>query len=237
MPFFPYYFLVFSECRSYVYVEETELYYLQSRYYNPEIGRFINADALVSTGQGLLGNNMFAYCGNNPVTNVDYLGYFGICVLDDPMNVNRAFTTPGMFGGGGGSVADVSSSHHVRQNVREYDRYWRNSCYNPNMTWSNGGVGAIGTSANAESGGASAQIPSTVPYPGNDPTRCDVPGFDWRGSGGPGSNKGNFYNLETGEWLHPDLSHPMPIGPHWDYGRRGSREIYRVFSDGTMSLK
>ena len=71
MPYLPYYFLVFSECRSYVYVEETELYYLQSRYYNSEIGRFINADALVSTGQGLLGNNMFVYCLNNPVNAYD----------------------------------------------------------------------------------------------------------------------------------------------------------------------
>ena len=40
---------------------------MQSRYYDPEIGRFINADAYVSTGQGILGNNMFAYCLNNPV--------------------------------------------------------------------------------------------------------------------------------------------------------------------------
>ena len=35
------------------------------------MGRFINADALVSTGQGLLGNNMFAYCYNNPVNYKD----------------------------------------------------------------------------------------------------------------------------------------------------------------------
>ena len=60
--------------RSYVYDEETGLYYLQSRYYNPEIGRFINADALVSTGQGLLGNNMFAYCLNNPIMFADSTG-------------------------------------------------------------------------------------------------------------------------------------------------------------------
>ena len=50
------------------------MYYLQSRYYNPEWGRFINADALVSTGQGLLGNNMFAYCLNNPVLLYDPYG-------------------------------------------------------------------------------------------------------------------------------------------------------------------
>ena len=47
--------------RGYYYDVETGLYYLQSRYYNPEWGRFINADAYISTGQGLIGNNMFAY--------------------------------------------------------------------------------------------------------------------------------------------------------------------------------
>ena len=56
--------------------EETGLYYLQSRYYNPTIGRFINADNYPSTGQGLLGNNMFAYCNNNPVTREDRNGEF-----------------------------------------------------------------------------------------------------------------------------------------------------------------
>ena len=40
------------------------------------MGRFINADAFTSTGQGLLGNNMFAYCGNNPVNYEDPSGCF-----------------------------------------------------------------------------------------------------------------------------------------------------------------
>ena len=62
--------------RGYVYDPETGLYYLQSRYYNPQMGRFICADSLVSTGQGILGNNMFAYCGNNPVLFCDPAGYF-----------------------------------------------------------------------------------------------------------------------------------------------------------------
>ena len=60
--------------RGYVYDEETQLYYLQSRYYNPEIGRFINADIYISTGQGFVGNNMFAYCINNPVYFCDKAG-------------------------------------------------------------------------------------------------------------------------------------------------------------------
>ena len=60
--------------RGYVYDTETGLYYLSSRYYNPVWGRFINADSYASTGQGFDGNNMFAYCGNNPVTGYDPAG-------------------------------------------------------------------------------------------------------------------------------------------------------------------
>ena len=67
--------------RGYVYDRETELYYLQSRYYNPEIGRFINADSLVSTGQGILGCNMFAYCNNDPVNEYDPSGCFAISAI------------------------------------------------------------------------------------------------------------------------------------------------------------
>ena len=57
--------------RGYVYDEETGFYYLQSRYYDPTTGRFISADVLLSTGQGVLGHNAYAYCLDNPVNMVD----------------------------------------------------------------------------------------------------------------------------------------------------------------------
>ena len=60
--------------REYYYDTETGLYYLKSRYYDPEICRFVNADGLASTGQGFLGANMFAYCLNNPVNLSDQYG-------------------------------------------------------------------------------------------------------------------------------------------------------------------
>ena len=60
--------------RGYYRDSETGMYYLNSRYYNPKMGRFISADAYVSTGQGLLGYNMYAYCLNNPVNYVDPSG-------------------------------------------------------------------------------------------------------------------------------------------------------------------
>jgi len=60
--------------RGYYYDTETGLYYLMTRYYDPEVCRFISADVYMSTGQGVLGGNMFAYCLNNPVNMFDTLG-------------------------------------------------------------------------------------------------------------------------------------------------------------------
>ena len=60
--------------RGYYFDEETGFYYLQSRYYDPALGRFINADSYASTGDGYLGYNMFAYCNNNPTNSADPSG-------------------------------------------------------------------------------------------------------------------------------------------------------------------
>jgi len=56
------------------------LYYLQSRYYDESIGRFINADDTVIVGipNGETPHNIFTYCGNDPVLNSDYQGFFVI---------------------------------------------------------------------------------------------------------------------------------------------------------------
>ncbi|MDE6752387.1 MAG: DNRLRE domain-containing protein [Eubacterium sp.] len=55
--------------RGYYFDSEIGMYYLQSRYYNPQVGRFISADGQLNND--LLGNNLFTYCGNNPVTRSD----------------------------------------------------------------------------------------------------------------------------------------------------------------------
>jgi RHS repeat-associated protein len=57
--------------RGYRYDTETQLYYLQSRYYSPEWGRFINADTIVGEVGELLSHNMFAYCNSDPVNMED----------------------------------------------------------------------------------------------------------------------------------------------------------------------
>ena len=60
--------------RGYYQDTETGLYYLMSRYYDPITHRFINADGYFQSGTSILDANTFAYCGNNPVLNVDPFG-------------------------------------------------------------------------------------------------------------------------------------------------------------------
>ena len=68
--------------RGYYYDKETGFYYLQSRYYDPETGRFISPDAVEyldhENAQGL---NLYAYCGNNPVMRVDPTGNWWLTTL------------------------------------------------------------------------------------------------------------------------------------------------------------
>ena len=59
-----------------MYDEDTAMYYLQTRYYDPTTGRFINADntAFISSSGTAIGDNIYTYCENDPVNNVDYTG-------------------------------------------------------------------------------------------------------------------------------------------------------------------
>ena len=62
--------------KDYIFDEELNMYYLKSRYYVPEWGRFLNADIYIDTGTGILGTNMFAYCENDPINYIDPTGFW-----------------------------------------------------------------------------------------------------------------------------------------------------------------
>ena len=99
--------------RGYYYDSETGFYYLQSRYYDPVIRRFINADGYVSTGQGLLGYNMFTYCGNNPVNYADSSGTFSIGFFMAAFALAIGFVTAVFL------VVDALSRPAVRQGISD----------------------------------------------------------------------------------------------------------------------
>ena len=77
--------------RGYYYDDETGLYYLQSRYYDPEVGRFINADDVNFIGitGSEISYNPFAYCGNEPVNDSDKYGYAAKDITSKLMSLMR----------------------------------------------------------------------------------------------------------------------------------------------------
>ncbi|HBT95360.1 MAG TPA: hypothetical protein DEB24_04370, partial [Coriobacteriia bacterium] len=70
--------------RGYVYDTETGFYYLQSRYYDPSIGRMLNADtvSVIDVQKDFFDKNLYAYCGNNPVVRMDKDGRLWDTVFD-----------------------------------------------------------------------------------------------------------------------------------------------------------
>lgn len=66
--------------RGYIFDEETGLYYLRSRYYNPNLCRFINADDVEDMGADgdINGYQLFIYCMNDPVNNRDEAGSWSL---------------------------------------------------------------------------------------------------------------------------------------------------------------
>ena len=80
------------------YDSETKLYYLQSRYYNPEVGRFLNSDSISDSGAGVLGFNTFIYCANNPVNASDPSGHFVLSAILIGAAVGAAVSAISDFG-------------------------------------------------------------------------------------------------------------------------------------------
>jgi len=78
--------------------------------------------------------------------------------------------------------------------------------------------------------------PYKRPYPGNDPTCPPDKDWTWKGKQPVGGEEGSWHNPTTGESLHPDLNHPDPIPPHWDWIDPNG-EPWRIFPDGTILPK
>ena len=69
--------------RGYYFDAESGMYYLQSRYYDPEIRRFISADNIIVTGTSVeyQNVNLYEYCSDNPINFQDPSGHFILSAL------------------------------------------------------------------------------------------------------------------------------------------------------------
>lgn len=81
--------------KDYIYDSETKWYYVQSRYYDPVVGRFVNGDCLISgVGQSVEGYNMFAYCMNDPINMSDPSGMWPKWIKNVANWVNNNIVKP-----------------------------------------------------------------------------------------------------------------------------------------------
>ena len=126
--------------RGYYYDTETEFYYLNSRYYDPQVGRFLNADepVLLGANGGIMGYNMFAYCNNNPVCFADSAGNKAYCVAtpdgNNQLTKMSSYSSRGGMGyinvGGFNSVPtqDTKDKQVVRYDVPLYTQGYMPWC-------------------------------------------------------------------------------------------------------------
>jgi RHS repeat-associated protein len=197
--------------RGYRYDTETGLYYLQSRYYNPEWGRFLNADAIAGAVGDLLGANVYAYADGNPIMKSDTTGHMAESAL-----------FAGSFGGGaagsggigigtfliGGFVLIANGTLRLYHVVVNYLQQSKKTLQSPQ------------------------EPPAPVIHWPEDASTPPGPGFQWRGG-----EKGGWYNPGTGVSVRPDLGHEGGIGPHYDVRERNSKRGWRLFPDGQMLPK
>ena len=108
--------------RGYYYDEEIGLYYLQSRYYNPSTGRFINGDTLLSfdIDKRSLATNAFVYSTNNPINESDYAGNI-------PWKKIGEVLLGALMGGASQYISDVCQnlSECVLKNYKITNNIWK----------------------------------------------------------------------------------------------------------------
>jgi RHS repeat-associated protein len=188
---------------------DTGLIYLRARVYDPATAQFLSRDPLVS-----LTREPYAYAVDNPLNLGDPTGYetlplpiegpAGAALCADPV-------TAAICIGAGGYI--------IAKGAETIVNAW---------TGEEGGDEGEAELKRREAERESACSPNF-----NNPAEPPGPGWEWHGNGPEGSDEGAWVNPNTGETLHPDLNHPEPIGPHFDYKAPDGSE-YRIYPDGRI---
>ena len=197
--------------RGYYYDTETGLYYLQNRYYDPVVGRFINADSLLGANGDLMPYNLYAYCSNNPVNMSDPTGEsaalvalfaatVGLLIAEgfSPANKERAdnfMNDPNLYNTA--NWLTLGAVDTVKGAIQPEDplslQHWSDSAQTALMILPAVSKGASLLDSWRYSSGSLFKFPRRNPlaletpqltYPGNNPA-VGPKGFEWRGSGDP----------------------------------------------------
>jgi RHS repeat-associated protein len=152
--------------RGYYFDVETGLYYCQQRYYNPMWGRWVSADSLFD-GRHILGNNLYAYCGNDPVNYVDFTG-----------NASEPFPSPNYWDKNyqNGKFSDPIYGY-AEQYIMGYILGIKGYSLNPNTGYGDGKINSLDAmrirrialglqELNDDDKAILAQIPNYLPYGG-----------------------------------------------------------------------
>ena len=200
--------------RGYFYDTETGLYYLQSRYYNPETGRFINADNLISGSKsGVSGNNAFSYCGNNPTNKVDASGHWPQFVKNVAKAVKKLMqkVVATVVSAKTSKPTSTSSTTLSKKSVKTPSAYVKRSHITTPKAMLDMGpvIGKVGYSQTVTQQSNSPGLIYSYTDIGNDESRIGT-GVNIAGQAGMSvgaSSAGNvFVQVQVTKWAHAEIS-------------------------------
>ena len=139
--------------RGYYFDEDTGLYYLQSRYYDPQVGRFINADGVTDGGAGIKGVNLDLYSANNPILYLDPTGKW--IIKDAIKKIAKKYMKPGIYAAKK-AFAAIGGTLSIGLNVSFSPSFWNYNLQGAVSIDQEGNTALQGTYASGLTGGSPA---------------------------------------------------------------------------------
>ena len=212
--------------RSYYYDTETNLYYLNSRYYSPKMGRFINCDSILITTGSIISLNTYCYCVNNPANRIDSEGRF-------------SFSFPSL------SEIYESAKKHVSDTFNNTKQAVTSACgfvknkISSGVNWIKNHVGCVNTNSSSETifEGPGFNIPGTLGASSGINEKVSVGNistgkeFNFNVDAGETDVSIGFTAAQIGVSLGFDVSNGIAISPGVSFGDYSASLSFGITSD------